>query len=104
MTPAILQRLNIRDANVRGVIVGEVDPSSDASTKGIQPGDIVLSVNQQPTTTPEAVAASVEAARRAGRNTVLLLVRRGNNPPAFVGVELARGAAATPATATPRRP
>ena len=40
--------------------------------------------------TPEAAAAAVEAARRAGRNTVLLLVRRGNAPPAYVGVELAR--------------
>ena len=64
---------------MRGLVVGSVDPNSDAGQKGIQPGDIILSINQAPTPTPEAAAAAVEAARRAGRNTVLLLVRRGNS-------------------------
>ena len=44
--------------------------------------------------TPEAAASAIETARRARRGTVLLLVKRGNNPPAYVGVELNRPAAA----------
>ena len=75
-------------------MLGRVDPNSDAGQKGLQAGDVILSINQQPTTTPEAAASIVDAARRAGRNTVLLQVKRGNNPPAYIGVELAR---ATPA-------
>jgi serine protease Do len=48
----------------------------------------------------EAAAAIVDAARRAGRNTVLLQVKRGNNPPAYIGVDLVRAAApARPAPA-----
>jgi serine protease Do len=90
LTPALAQQLQIRDANLHGLVVGSVDPNSDAGQKGIQPGDIILSINQQPATTPEAAAAAVDAARRAGRNTVLLLVRRGNAPPAFFGIELSR--------------
>ncbi|HEV2865449.1 MAG TPA: Do family serine endopeptidase [Allosphingosinicella sp.] len=90
LTPAMAQRLQIRDANVRGVVVTAVDPNSDAGQKGIQVGDVILSVNQAATPTPEAAAAAIEAARRGGRNTVLLLVRRGNTPAAYVGVELAR--------------
>jgi len=93
LTPALAQQLQIRDANLRGLVVGTVDPNSDAGQKGLQPGDIILSINQAPVPTPEAAAAAVEAARRAGRNTVLLLVRRGNAPPAYVGVELVRTAA-----------
>ena len=33
--------------------------------------------------------AAVEAARRAGRTSVLLLVKRGTGPEAFVGVDIA---------------
>jgi serine protease Do len=90
LTPALAQQLQIRDANLRGLVVGSVDPNSDAGQKGLQPGDIILSINQTAVPTPEAAAAAVDAARGAGRNTVLLLVRRGNAPPAYVGVELAR--------------
>jgi serine protease Do len=90
LTPALARRLQITDANVRGLVVGTVDPNSDAGQKGIQAGDVILSINQVPTPTPEAAVSVVEAARRAGRNTVLLLVRRGNTPPAYVGVELSR--------------
>ena len=92
LTPALARQLNLRDANARGLVVGSVDPNSDASQKGIQPGDVVISINQAPTATPEAAMAAVETARRNGRNTVLLQVRRGNNPPAYVGVELVRPA------------
>ena len=55
---------------------------------------MILSINQAPTATTEAAMAVVEAARRAGRNTVLLQVRRGNTPPAYVGVELTRATSA----------
>jgi serine protease Do len=90
LTPALARQLNIRDASVRGLVVGSVDPNSDAGQKGVQAGDVILSINQAPTATPEAAMAAVESARRAGRNSVLLLIRRGNTPPAYVGVELAR--------------
>jgi serine protease Do len=93
LTPALAQQLQIRDANLRGLVVGSVDPNSDAGQKGLQPGDIILSINQTAVPTPEAAAAAVDAARRGGRNTVLLLVRRGNAPPAYIGVELVRAAA-----------
>jgi serine protease Do len=89
LTPELARQLRLSGANVRGVVVGAVDPNSDAGQKGIQAGDVILSINRTVTPTPEAAAAALEAARRARRNTVLLLVRRGNNPPAYVGVELA---------------
>ena len=94
LTPALARTLRITDASMRGLVVGAVDPNSDAGQKGLQPGDVILSINQTPVATPEAAASVVDAARRANRNTVLLLVRRGNGPPGYVGVELSR----TPAT------
>jgi len=101
LTPALAQQLRINDATLRGLVVGAVDPNSDAGQKGIQPGDLILSINQTPVPTPEAAASAVDAARRAGRGTVLLLVKRGTNPPAYIGVELVRAGAARPATPRP---
>ncbi len=89
LTPALARQMQIAGA-ARGLVVASVDPNSDAGQKGIQAGDVILSINQTDTPTPEAAAAAVEAARRANRNTVLLQIRRGNTPPAYVGVELAR--------------
>jgi serine protease Do len=88
LTPEIARSLRLSDTSVRGVVIASVNPSSAAAAEGLRTGDIILSINQQPTRTPEEAAAAVETARRAGRESVLLLIRRGNNPPLFVGVDL----------------
>ncbi|HEX8670011.1 MAG TPA: Do family serine endopeptidase [Allosphingosinicella sp.] len=88
LTPEIARSLRLADANVRGVVISSVNPNSDAAGKGIQTGDIILSINQRPTRTPEEAAAAVQAARTAGRKSVLLQIRRGNNPPVYFGVNI----------------
>lgn len=88
LTPQIAQSAGV-PATLRGVIVLNVDPSSDAARRRLQRGDVVLSINGTPTLTPEAAGAALEVARRAGRGAVRLLVQRGSNPPSYVGVELA---------------
>jgi serine protease Do len=87
LTPELARAANL-PAGVRGVIVTAVDPNSDAADDGLQRGDLIISVNQQPVTTPAQVVAAVDGARRAGRDSVLLLVKRGNSPEAFVGVDI----------------
>ena len=79
--------LNLPPA-ARGVVITAVDPASDAATKGLQRGFLIMSVNRQSVTTPAQVIAAVETARRAGRTSVLLLVKRGTAPEAFVGIEI----------------
>ncbi len=88
LTPALIQRLNL-PAGTKGVIVSNIDPSSDAAAKGIRPGDVIQSVNQRPVAAPAEVAALAKSARTAGRANVLLYVRRGTGPGAFVGVKFA---------------
>ncbi|HEY0445931.1 MAG TPA: Do family serine endopeptidase [Allosphingosinicella sp.] len=90
LTPEVARSLRLTDTSARGVVVASVDQSSDAAAKGLRTGDIILSINQRATRTPEEAAAAVEAARRSGRSSVLLLVRRGNAQPAYVGVDLVR--------------
>jgi len=87
LTPELARAANL-PPNARGVIVTAVDPNSDAGDEGLQRGDLIVSVNNQLVTTPAQVIGAVEAARRAGRSSVLLLVKRGNAPEAFVGVDI----------------
>jgi len=70
------------------VIITAVDPNSDAGEQGLQRGDLIESVNNQSVTSPAQVIASVDAARKAGRSSVLLLVKRGTSPEAFVGINI----------------
>ncbi len=88
LTPELSRRSNI-PANVRGVVITAVDPSSDAAEKGLRAGFLIMSVNQVPVTSTGQVTAAVEAARRAGRKSVLLLVKSGTAPEAFVGIDIA---------------
>jgi serine protease Do len=74
-----------------GVVITAVDPSSDAAEKGLQRGDIVIAVQGQKVTSPAQVAAAVEAAKKAGRTSVLLLVQRGSAPGAFIGIDISGG-------------
>jgi serine protease Do len=90
LTPELAARANL-PPNARGVIITAVDPASAAAEEQLRPGYLIMSVNRQPVTSPAQVAAAVDAARRAGRSSVLLLVKIGNAPEAFVGVDITPG-------------
>jgi len=62
--------------DVRGVLVLDVDVGSPAEEKGLQPGDLIIEVGQEPVASPGDVADKVQAAKEAGRKSVLLLVQR----------------------------
>ncbi|HSQ98882.1 MAG TPA: Do family serine endopeptidase [Sphingomicrobium sp.] len=87
LTPELARAASL-PATARGVIITGVDPSSDAAEQGLQRGDLIMSVNNQPVTAPAQVIAGVEGARKAGRSSVLLLIKRGNSPEGFVAVDI----------------
>ena len=87
LTPSMATALNL-PPSARGVVITAVDPNSDAATKGLQRGFLIMSVNRVAVTTPAQVIAAIEAARRAGRTSVLMLVKRGTTPEQFVGIDI----------------
>jgi serine protease Do len=86
MTPEIRSAYHL-DGNVQGVLITKVDPESDAAEKGLQPGDVLLSVSNKAVHTPQDVERSVAAAHSSGRKSVLLLVSTEGTSH-FVAVDL----------------
>ena len=90
LTPELARAANL-PPTAKGVLITGVDPNANAAEQGLQRGDLIMSVNNQPVSTPAQVIASVDAARKAGRSSVLLLVKRGNQPEGFFGINIAGG-------------
>lgn len=87
MTAAMARQLQL-PGPVQGAVITNVDPSSDAAAKGLQPKDIVVAIGNHHVTTAADAAAQIAAAQKAGAKTLLLLVQRGNRPALYVGVDL----------------
>lgn len=86
LTPELMAEHGLPD-DAQGLLVTAVDPISDAADKGLQPGDLITEAGQQPVASIAEFEAAVEAAREAGRRSLLVLIRRAGEP-RFVALSL----------------
>ena len=70
------RRLNL-DPGFKGVLIASVDQSSDAALRGLRKDDILVQANGEPVTTAAEFSAAVTAAKKAGRQSILVGVHRG---------------------------
>jgi serine protease Do len=75
VTPELRRDMELTE-DVKGVIVVDVDEDGAAAKQGVQPGDIVAAVGRDAVTAPEQVVEKVEAAKKAGRKSILLRIER----------------------------
>ena len=87
LTPQIARQLRIPEGT-RGLVVRVVDGSSDAGSKGLQQGDVILSANYHDVVSVTDLEAAVRAAQSGSRPAVLLRVQRGNQPSGYVPVRI----------------
>jgi serine protease Do len=59
-----------------GVVITRVDPDSDAASRGLEAGDVIVSVNSAEVTSPDDVENAIRDAAKAGRKQVLVQVTR----------------------------
>ncbi|MBN9023941.1 MAG: Do family serine endopeptidase [Rhizobiales bacterium] len=72
-----------------GVMVTDVDPNGQAAERGLQPGDVILSVGQDEVKSPADVEKIMETAKEDGMKAVLLRVKTGDQT-RFVALSFAR--------------
>jgi serine protease Do len=92
LSPALRRQFRI-PKDVEGVVVTKVADDSPAASLGIQPGDVIMSIDQQPATTPEQAAAELKQAATQG-NILLLLNRHGTTQ--FVGLSVSGTGSSAP--------
>jgi serine protease Do len=88
LTDALIEEFGIEPGQ-GGVVITGIAEGSDAAEKNLQPGDVVLEVNQNPVSTVGDVETEVSDALDAGRSSVLLQVLRGDRK-IFVAVRFER--------------
>ena len=73
ITEEIRQAMNV-PAGTEGLVVTKVEGGSDAATKGLSQGDIVVAIGNQPVKSVADVTKAVSDAKAQNRKSVLILV------------------------------
>ncbi|ALK10681.1 DegQ family serine endoprotease [Blastochloris viridis] len=85
LTDELRKRFKIKDT-VKGVAVTGVDRDSPASEKGLQPGQVIVEVAQEQVASPADVQRRLDALKKEGRKSVLILVANADGELRFVAV------------------
>ncbi len=76
------------DGKAKGVVVENVAPDSRAAESGLQPGDVIVKIGNEPVATPSEAASHIHDAQRARKDAVPLLVLR-NGSTYYLALQLA---------------
>lgn len=86
LTDDIREQLDLSNVTV-GVVITDIDATSDAYKKGLRSGDVITEAGQTPIATISEFEERLNTARDAGLKSFLLLIRR-NGDPRFVALTL----------------
>jgi len=78
------------DAAVKGVLVTDVNASSEAAQRGVTPGMVIVEVAHQPVETLQEVTERIENLRTLGRSTVLLLLSSSDGEMNYIALPVER--------------
>jgi len=75
--------------DVRGVVISSIDRSSAGASLGLSRGDVLVSIDQRPVSSPEEAAQQLKEIARSPKKTALLLLNR-HGVTQYVGVNLGK--------------
>jgi serine protease Do len=80
-------RYKIKDS-VKGVIITNVDGTSDAAEKRLSPGEVIVEVAQEAVSNAADIKKRVEQLKKDGKKSVLLLVSNADGELRFVALSV----------------
>jgi serine protease Do len=81
---------SVAGAGKSGVVVTGVDPNSNAATRGVKQGDVILEVAGKSVANPGDISEAVKTAHADNKNSVLMRVRSANGSH-YVAIPLGNG-------------
>lgn len=78
LTDEVRSRFDLPE-EVSGLLIVDVDGSSDAAEKGLRRGDVIAEVQQTPVKTADDAKKAIDSARSKDRTVVLLRIQSGND-------------------------
>lgn len=87
ITPELRTRYKIKES-VKGVVITGVDASSVAADKRLVAGSVIVAIEQEQVGSPQDVQTKVDALKKAGKKTALLLVATAEGDMLFVALPL----------------
>ena len=81
------RRFSLKDGQ-KGVVINRVDPNSNAATKRLSAGDVIVEVGQEAVNTPAEVSERIDKLKKENRKSALLLVANAQGELRFVAVQI----------------
>jgi len=72
----------------KGVVVSRVDPNSNAAYKRIQAGEVIVEIGQEPVASPADVTKRLDAIKKDGKKSALLLIANAQGEVRFVALPI----------------
>ena len=87
LSDEVRKKFKIKDS-VKGVVVSTVDAGSVAADKRVQPGEVIVEINQDAMATPADITKKIKALKDGGKKSALMLVATPQGEVRFVALAI----------------
>ncbi len=88
VTPDTESQFNL-PADTRGAVIAQVAPNSPAAMAGLEPGDVIVGIGEQPVSSVDEAVKAIHAAESRGGAVALRVIHQGQK--LFVAISLGKG-------------